>query len=127
MLISLYSFFFNVDYADLMVAIIVLVTFDLLTALLAAKKNEDVIESRRVLCTAFKMSIYGILVSSAHLTEEIIGLTDYWVGLERAVIAYLAATEMISIIENVGKMGFAVPLRLLNQLEKFRSSEKSTG
>lgn len=120
LLVTLYSFFFSVHLWQAMLAVLALVTFDMFTGVAAAKKTGVPIESRNVCKSAFKLGVYGLLVSSGHLTDVALGIPPTWFNLESAMIGFLAATELISILENVGRMGFAVPQRILNQLEDFR-------
>ena len=122
-LITVYSFFFSIDSWQLMLALTALIIFDLITGVFAAYKAGNAIESRKVCKTAVKLGVYAILVSSAHLTDFVVGIPDGWLNLELAMISFLAATELVSIIENVGKMGYAVPKKILNQLENFRQDK----
>lgn len=94
-----------------------LICFDFVTAIMAKYKIGEPIESRKVMKTAFKMVVYGILVSAAFMTETIgMGTTV----LDCGVLFYLALTELVSIIENAGKMGFSMPQRVLNNLQELK-------
>ncbi len=107
------------NYASLVV-IVVLMSFDLITAIMAAYKNGDPIQSRRALKTATKLSVYCILLSAMHLTEQVIPGTTF---MDEVAASFLALTEAISIMENVGRMGYAVPLKLLNQLKDLKETK----
>lgn len=116
-LVTIYSFFFGIELAALMLALTALIAFDILTAIVAAYSTQEPIESRKVFKSALKFGIYLVLVSSAHLTDmAVFGMLP----LEEGMIAFLAATELISILENAGKMGYATPKKLLNRLQEFR-------
>lgn len=106
-------------------ALFILLIFDFITALMAKFHIGEQIESRKALKSATKVAVYGIFVSSAHLTESILpGVTfPYNVTIDLVAISFLALTEMISIIENIGKMGYAIPKKLLNVLESARDSK----
>lgn len=120
LLIPGFGFLFGVGSEKIMLALLVLVAMDFITGVASAKKAGVPIQSRRAVKSAYKVAIYGLLVSAGHLTEGIVPLTTY---IEEAVTTFLALTELISIIENAGKMGFAVPAKLLNQLQEWRDGE----
>lgn len=114
-----YAFFFDEAHTKSIVAVIVLIMIDFVTGISAAKYTGEEIKSAKVFRSAVKVVIYLTLISSAHLLEvaSIITFAD------DTVIAFLAATELISLIENIGKMGFAVPRQMLNKLQKYRDSK----
>lgn len=93
-----------------------LIIFDFVTGLYAAKVSGEEIRSRKVFRSALKVVFYFMIISGGHLTERAIGLDIF---LDETAMGFLAATELISIIENIGKIGFAVPKKILNKLEKF--------
>lgn len=95
----------------------VLIGFDLCTAVMAAHKTGLVIESRKMLKTTVKLLVYAMMVSGAHLTESIVPGATF---LDTTAISFLAITELISILENIGKMGYAIPNKLLNKLSEIR-------
>lgn len=101
-------------------SLVVLISFDLITALIAKKKLGEPIESRKALKTVTKLTIYGLFVSAAYLTETIIPGVTF---LDSVALSYLAITELISIMENVGKMGYSMPQKLLNQLYELKNDK----
>ena len=117
--LATFSFLFSVEIYQLLLGLVVLTTFDMITGILAAKKTKKEIKSAKVARTAFKMAIYGLLISAGHLTDTIVGIPPEWINIEKSMLGFLAATELISILENAGRMGFGVPRRILNQLEKY--------
>lgn len=117
--IMLYAFLFSIESYKLMLALIALVAFDMVTGIFASKVKGEVIKSRRAAHSALKLAMYALLISSGHLTDAIIGFPEGWFNIELALLGFLAATELISILENAGRMGFGVPQRLLNQLHKY--------
>lgn len=104
-------------------SLLVLIVIDFITGISSAKKAGEPIQSRKVVKTAFKVGVYGLLVSAAHLTEKIAPGTTFMV---ETMTTFLALTELISILENAGKLGFAVPQKWLNQLHKWRDEETIT-
>ena len=95
-----------------------MVVFDFISGFAAAKISGEVIESRKVIHSAFKIIVYGIIVSSGHLVDKILGITNWVLSSEYITLGFLASTEFISILENFGKVGFCVPLKLLNNFKK---------
>lgn len=110
--------FFNQAQHKAMVALLLLIIFDFLSAILVAKKNGEQIESAKIFRTALKVMVYFVMVSAGHLTNVAIGVSLY---LDTVLIGFLAVTELISILENFGKAGYAVPQQLLNQLYEYKN------
>lgn len=117
------GFLFGYDNFLSLQALLVLIVIDFITGIASAKKSGEEIKSKKVVKSAFKIGIYGMLVSSANLTETIAPGTTYMV---ETMTTFLALTELISILENAGKLGFAVPQKWLNQLHKWRDEETIT-
>lgn len=115
------TFFFDVNQQLALISLFVLIIFDFLTAIANAYHKKIEIESRKVLVTAVKIVIYFGLIASANITEHAVAITESF--LDETVLAFLALTEMISILENCGKLGFAVPKKMLNKLEKLRDEK----
>jgi len=117
------GFLFGFENLLSLQALLVLVALDFITGLCSAKISREEIQSKKAVKSAFKVAIYGLLVSAAHLTETIAPGTTFMV---ETMATFLALTELISILENVGKMGFAIPKRLLNKLHEWRDDEDPT-
>lgn len=103
----------NIASLQMLLALIVI---DLITAIGAAFKTGKHIESRKALKTVTKMVVYGAMASAAHLSGVVMDAGF----IVTATLAFLAVTELISIIENAGKMGYAIPNKLLNKLTELR-------
>ena len=121
-LLPLFGMLFGFDNTMILRALLFLLVFDFFTGIIAAKMTKEPIKSKTAVRSAFKTAMYGLLVSTAHLTEQITPIATF---IEEAVITFLALTEMISIIENVGKMGYAIPRKLLRRLQSLRDEETS--
>lgn len=119
-IIPAFGFLFGFESQSIMLGLFVLVVIDFITGIGSAKVSGIPIKSRNAVKSAYKVAIYGLLVSAGHITEQIVPLTTF---IEEAVTTFLALTELISIIENAGKMGFAIPRKLLNQLHVWRDDE----
>lgn len=116
-LIPASAFLFGSEHFLTIQALLALIVIDFITGLASAKISGEEIKSKKMVKSAFKTGIYGLLISSSHLTEKIAPGTTYMV---ETMATFLALTELISILENAGKMGFAIPQKWLNQLHKWR-------
>lgn len=119
-LIPLFGILFGFENTNILQALLVLVVIDFITGIASAYVSNEPIKSRSAVRSAFKITVYGLLIAAGHLTEQITPGTTF---IEEAVSTFLALTELISIIENIGKMGFAIPRKLLNQLHKLRDED----
>jgi len=116
-----YSFLFGVDGTAAMLALIALMVIDLITGTLAAAvPGGPGISSRRAAKTPLKFAVYLMLISSANLADSAIFEGLY---IQKTMIAFLALTELISILENSGKLGFGIPKKLLKQLQIYRGGK----
>ena len=123
-LIGLYAFLFDIDKKEMMLLVATLVMFDLLTGVFAARKQNITIESRKLIKTPFKLAVYCLLVSTTHLTDVAMHIPNDWLNMETMMIGFLAATEGVSILENVGKMGYAVPQKILGVLIDYANTQE---
>ncbi len=97
-----------------MTAVFILIMIDFLTGVGAAKYVNEQIKSAKIFRSGVKVLTYFGMISAGYLLETSIG---YNVGADEILIAFLAATEFISIMENMGKLGFKTPKKLLNVVE----------
>lgn len=115
------AFLFGLDHTTAMLSLIALMVFDLITGTIAATfPGQEGISSRRAAKTPLKFGVYLLLVSAAHLADASVYTGIF---LQETMIAFLALTELISILENAGKMGIAVPKQLTEKLTKLRDSK----
>ena len=119
--IAVLSFLFDSVYLDAMIAILVLMVFDFITAIAAQKKKGNLIHSAKVFRSAKKVATYFMLISAGRMSE--IATHGILPIIDETIMGFLAVTELISILENVGYMGYAIPQKLLNQLEKYRDEQ----
>lgn len=117
--IGVLIFFFDTLHKEALTALLVLIAMDSVSAVFAAYKRKEEISSRKFSKTAIKIAVYFTMVSAAFLAEKAvpIGIID------DTVIAFLVLTELISILENAGKAGYAVPSKLLNKLSDIRDDK----
>ena len=118
---SLYAFFFDPVHVAGHFAVFSLIIFDFITGIAAAKKTGEEIKSSKVIRSAIKLVVYFLLIAGARITETAVPILGG--VIDETVIAFLALTELISLMENVGKMGYAIPKQLLNKLEKLRDDK----
>ena len=114
------SVLFGVQNYELLGLLGILVVIDMVTGIMASVKLGHPISSRRILKTATKSVVYLMLFSAAYLTGSIVPPIEGFVV--NGVISFLAITEFISVMENIAKMGYAIPRKLLNQLNDFEES-----
>lgn len=119
-LLSYYVFFFDIHLIEAAKALLVLIIVDFFTATLAAKKTGEEIKSSRIFRTPIKILVYFMLVSVAHLMETVTPVLSI---LDETMMSFLALTELISILENTGRMGYAIPQKLLNKLHELRNEK----
>lgn len=71
---------------------------------------------------ALKCTVYLLLIATAALVDKTLPM-----GFASVImITFLAATEAISIMENMRALGFAVPMLLVSRLKTLRGPEKSS-
>ncbi len=104
-----------------LLALLILIIVDFLTALANAYHKKIEIQSRKVFVTAVKIIIYFGLIAAGNMTEYAIPVLSGII--DETLLAFLALTELISILENIGKLGFAVPKKLLNKLEELKDEK----
>jgi len=120
-IMALASFFFGASlYNMALVVLFSLIIFDTITAIMAAYHNGVEIQSHKILRTVIKMCVYFLMVSAGHLCEV---ATGHILPIETTIIAFLAITEFVSILENIGKLGYVVPQTLLNKLKDLRDQK----
>ena len=111
---------FGSDHVLIMKSLVLLTVIDFVTGIWSARSVGEIISSRNAIRSAYKLVMYGLLVAGSHLTEVIIPGQSF---LEELMTSFLAATELISILENTGKMGYAIPSKLLLKLQEYRDQK----
>ena len=110
---------FDIEKLPVIIAIMSLVIFDFLTAVGAVKYTGGQIKSAKIFRTVVKLLTYLGVVSAGFMLEKVIGFN---VGADDLLIVFLGATEFISIMENMAKLGFNTPKKLLNIVEDIRDN-----
>jgi len=111
-LLTLFTFFFGELHTQAIMAVVMLMIFDFWTGIIASRQEGRPITPRVAMRSVLKSGVYMLTISAAFFLDSTIPLTF----AETTVIGFVAVTEFISIMENTGRMGFATPKKLLNQL-----------
>ena len=111
---------FNPELKEAMAALAILIIIDFFSGVMTAKKTGDQITSAKIFRTALKFAVYFSLIAAGRLTV-VAGLP--FLPADAIILGFLAVTELISVIENAGRSGFAVPQKLLNQLQNYRDKQ----
>lgn len=111
------TWLFDPLYAEALLALFILVLVDFFTGVAASRKEGQTIRSARIRETAKKLTAYFAMIAAAHISETAL---PAMVGiLDETVTGYLVATELKSILENMGRLGYASPARVLNILNEY--------
>ena len=116
-----FVYLFGHGQAEAMFGLFLLIIVDWIFGVAAAKKTGETITSSKFFRTPIKFAVYFTLIAATHVSEyalpAIMGIID------ETMVAGLVITELLSIFEKSGKMGFAIPQRVLNQLEQLRDGD----
>lgn len=115
------EFFIDGILAKAIAGLFFLIIFDWITGIFAARKTGQIIKSSKIVRTPIKIAVYFMLIVCARIAEYSLPHTIGY--LDELVIAFLTLTELISVIENTGKMGYAIPMKLLKKLQNLRDDE----
>ena len=115
----IFALFFDVSKQPALIAILGLIIFDFFTGISASKYSGQAIRSAKVFRTGVKILTYFGAVSAGFLLEKSIGFN---VGADDILIVFFGATEFISILENMAKLGFKTPQSLLNIAEEIKNN-----
>jgi phage-related holin len=113
------DFLFGIEHNAALSSLLFLIFVDTFTGVTGAKLAGEKITSRRFFTVVLKIVVYYLLIAAAFNTEKAIPGVMF---IDDAVLAFIALTELISILENVAKMGFIIPNKLLNRLQELRDN-----
>lgn len=117
--LSVLTFFFDPVQQLALAALFVLIVMDFFLGVAASRYSKEVIRSAKIARTAIKFTVYFTLIAAARVTEHALP----FLFLDETVTGFLAATELLSILENTGRLGFAVPSKLVELLGQYVSSK----
>jgi len=109
--------------AVVLVGVGMLTMMDMMSALMREYKLGRSIESKKLIKTAVKLTVYGMMVSAAYITESVIMIKGVTIPIVQIVATVISITEFVSILENAGAMGYAIPQKLLNQLRSYTDKQ----
>lgn len=118
-LLLLFSFFFGDFYRQAILSVMMLIIFDTLLGMLSAYYEGMAITSRKFGRVVQKGTVYMLAISAGYFADMTIG----WQIVESIMIGFIGVTEFISILENMGRLGYQTPKKLLNQLKDFQSQK----
>jgi toxin secretion/phage lysis holin len=115
----LIAFLIGDFYTQGVIAILMLMIFDTLLGLMATWYERQSVTSRKFSRVVQKGVVYFLGISAGYFADITIG----WQVIQATMIAFIGVTEFISILENMGRMGYQTPKKLLNQLQDFQSKK----
>ncbi|MEC0239248.1 phage holin family protein [Paenibacillus dokdonensis] len=98
------GYFFG-GWGVLMHLLLILVAVDWFTGWIAAWSSGELMSRRGFYGIARKVAIF-LMVTVAHFVDLVLGNLKYF---QNAVIFFYLANELLSIIENAGRMGLPIP------------------
>lgn len=113
------SFLFGNFYHDAILAVLMLMVIDTIFGIGATVAENKPITSRRFARTIHKSIVYLLAISAGYFLDT----TLPFAVAQATMVGFVGTTEFISILENMGRMGYQTPKKLLNQLKEFRSEK----
>jgi len=111
------SFLFGDFHSQALIAILMLMVFDTILGVMATYHENNPITSRRFSRVIQKGAVYFIAISAGYYADTTISFDI----IQSTMIGFIGITEFISILENMGRLGYQTPKKLLNQLKGFQS------
>ncbi|MFM1781359.1 MAG: hypothetical protein RLZZ181_124 [Pseudomonadota bacterium] len=99
-------------HTEALLVVFLLVILDTLTGVIKSIKHKN-LESRGFFRFAVKLVVYSILMAVASLVDKALPVA---VAMP-VMYTFLAATEGISILENVSQAGYPVPTKIVESLK----------
>ena len=114
-----FAFLFGDFHTEAITAVLMLMIFDTILGVMATYSEGQAITSRKFSRVVQKGLVYFMSISAGYFADLTIG----WTVIQTTMIAFIGVTEFISILENMGRLGYQTPKKLLNQLEDFKSQK----
>ena len=112
------------DINDAVIALLALMTLDVVLGLSAAIKHSDV-SSDKLRGGAVKFLLYFVLIIIANCVDKVIALVPLMsqvIQVKSYTMIYLAVTEGVSVLENLTSLGAPVPKVMLRRLRRFKQT-----
>ena len=117
--LSTLFFLFGNLYTEALIAIAMLMIMDTIFGMMAVYVEGGQITSRRFSRVLIKGIVYFSAISAGYFADLTIPLNF----IQGTMVAFVGTTEFISILENIGRMGYQTPKKLLNQLKDYRDNK----
>jgi len=112
----------GVENYDILLCLGILILLDFLTGVMSSVRQGQSITSVRAVKTVTKSIVFLVFFAAANQTGLIIpGMYEF---ITTGIASFLALTEFISVAENVAKMGYSIPRKLLNQISQTKSEQE---
>lgn len=112
-------FLFGNLYHDAIIAVFMLMIIDTLFGIGATFVENKPVTSRRFARVIYKGIVYLLAISAGYFLDSTLPFSI----AQATMVGFVGATEFISILENMGRMGYQTPKKLLNQLKDFQSQK----
>ena len=113
------TFLFGDFHTQAIVAILMLMIFDTILGVMAVYSENQALTSRKFSRIVQNGAVYFMAISAGYFADLTIG----WQVIQATMIGFIGVTEFISILENMGRLGYQTPKKLLNQLKDFKSEK----
>lgn len=120
-ILGIVSYLFDPLHNAALLALFLLIILDFFFGVAAAKRTGLQITSAKFARTPIKLVVYFTLIAASRISEY--ALPEFMGFLDETLLGFLVCTELLSLLEKAGYMGFAIPRKLLNQLEKYTQDE----
>lgn len=106
------------QHYQLLLVMFILIILDTFTGFWVAYKSH-IVSSYGFFRFSAKLTVYFVMILTAALLDK-----ELPIAMAVPVMSsFLTVTEAISIFENISKLGFPVPTKLVQRLNEFRSKE----
>lgn len=113
------------DLRKLAICTFAMVIFDTISGMLAAGREGDPIQSRKFGRVIAKLIAYPIAVMTATMVVDVIpGAGQLYPVAAAAALALIFATEALSVIENLDRLGVPLPSFVRTAISKFRDEKQ---
>ncbi|MCM3487910.1 phage holin family protein [Alkalihalophilus marmarensis] len=122
------------EWSVFLTALIFFVTFDWITGLVAAWRNDELSAVEGFWGIARKFMIFGIVALAfqidiiyTELAGDPLSIGEFHLSVVGASVLYYLVNELISIAENLGKIGMRLPSPLMKAIKLFDDDDHKGG
>lgn len=113
---TLGTFFFAGLSSKALVALLVLIIIDYVTAIWNQHREGHLISSKLSIKTPIKVLAYYTMIASGHLVEY--GIPAQVQFIDDTILTFLLITEFLSVLRHFSSLGYKTPSKLINQLRE---------